>query len=125
MRQRIFVGLLVLALWWLTPLTPVVHAQSRVDIIARVGFVNTYSADTITPIQLTINGDDQDRSVVVEWVVTNDTGSHVTWQRTIELPAQSSKQLTFNSVIPGYARSIVARVRADNQIIASTALDVV
>ena len=123
MRQRIFVGLLVLALWWLTPLTPVVHAQSRVDIIARVGFVNTYSADTITPIQLTINGDDQDRSVVVEWVVTNDTGSHVTWQRTIELPAQSSKQLTFNSVIPGYARSIVARVRADNQIIASTMIN--
>ncbi|RLT22996.1 MAG: hypothetical protein DWI30_04645 [Chloroflexi bacterium] len=123
MRQRIFVGLLVLALWWLTPLTPVVHAQSRVDIIARVGFVNTYSVDAVTPIQLTISGDDQDRSVVVEWVITNDTGSHVTWQRAITLAAQSSKQLTFNSVIPGYARSIMARVRADNQIIASTMIN--
>jgi hypothetical protein len=123
MRQRIFVGLLMLTLWWLIPSAPIVHAQNRVDIIARVGFVNTYSVDAVTPIQLTINGDDQDRSVIVEWVITNDTGSHVTWQRTIALPAQSSKQLTFHSVIPGYARSIVARVRADNQIIASTMIN--
>jgi len=110
-------------LWWLIPSTLIVHAQSRIEISARVGFANTYSADTITPIQLTINGDNQDRSVVVEWVVTNDTGSHVTWQRAIELPAQSSKQLTFGSVIPGYARSIMARVRADDQVIASTMIN--
>jgi hypothetical protein len=100
-----------------------VHAQNRVDIIARVGFGNSYSVDAITPIQLTISGDNQDRSVVVEWVVTNDTGSHVTWQRDIALPAQSSKQVTFGSVIPGYARSIMARVRADDQIIASTMIN--
>ena len=123
MRQRLFVVLCALTLWWLVPPLQQVHAQDRVDIIARVGFANTYSAETITPIQLTINGDNQDRTVVVEWVVTNDTGSHVTWQRAIELPAQSSKQLTFASVIPGYARSIVARVRADAQIIASTMIN--
>jgi hypothetical protein len=123
MRHRIFVALLVLTLWWLIPSTLIVHAQSRIEISARVGFGNTYSADTITPIQLTINGDNQDRSVVVEWVVTNDTGNHVTWQRAIELPAQSSKQLTFGSVIPGYARSIMARVRADDQVIASTMIN--
>ena len=123
MRHRIFVVLLVLTLWWLTPIAPVVHAQSRVDISARVGFVNTYSVDAVTPVQLTITGDNQDRSVVVEWVITNDTGSHVTWQRAVTLPAQSSKQLTFGSVIPGYARSIVARVRTDDQIIASTMIN--
>ncbi len=123
MRQRLFVVLCVLTLWWLVPPLQQVYAQNRVDIIARVGFGNTYSADTLTPIQLTISGDNQDQSVVVEWVVTNDTGSHVTWQRAIELPAQSSKQLVFNSVIPGYARSIMARVRADNQVIASTMIN--
>lgn len=123
MRQRIFVVLCALTLWWLTPGLPRVYAQNRVDVIARVGFVNTYSAETITPVQLTITGDNQDRSVVVEWVVTNDTGSYITWQRAIELPAQSSKQLTFASVIPGYARSIMVRVRDDNQIIASTMIN--
>lgn len=123
MRHRIFVVLCALTLWWLTPVLPRVYAQNRIDIIARVGFANTYSAEAVTPIQLTINGDNQDRTVVVEWVITNDTGSHVTWQRTIELPAQTSKQLTFASVIPGYARSIMARVRADGQIVASTMIN--
>lgn len=123
MWQRIFVVLCVLMIGLFVPVTPQVHAQTRVDIVARVGFANTYSVDAITPIQLTINGDNQDRSVVVEWVISNDTGSHVTWQQAIALPAQSSKQLNFNSVMPGYARSIMARVRADDQIIASTMIN--
>ena len=102
-----------------------VHAQTsaRVDIAARVGFANTYAVARVTPVVLTVTGDSVDRNVRLEWAVTADRGTVVTWAHAITLPAQSQKQVEFTTIMPGYARSIVARVRDESGILSSTIIN--
>lgn len=117
-------------LWWclivsvFSTHTPLFAQQTtRITIDARVGFDNIYTVDAWTPVTLTVRGDDQDRVVTVEWLVNDDQGNRVIWSREISLPAQTTKELKTNVVMPGYARSIVARVQSDNRILASTLVD--
>lgn len=104
--------------------TPIFAQQStRVSIDARVGFDNMYTSDTWTPVILTIRGDDQDRTVRVEWLINDDQGNRIIWSRDLNLPAQTTKEIHTNIVMPGYARSIVARVQSDDRVLASTLVD--
>jgi hypothetical protein len=95
----------------------------RITIDARVGFDNQYVADNWTPITLTIRGDNQDRTVVIDWLVNDDNGNRIMWEREISLPAQTTKTIHTNLVLSGFARSIVARVKVDDRILASTLID--
>lgn len=106
-----------------TPIPSAAQQSNRITIDARVGFDNMYTADAWTPVTLTVRGDNQDRTVIVEWVVTDDQGSHVMWDRELNLPAQTTKEITTNLVMSGYARSIVARIQSDNRILASTLIN--
>ncbi len=100
------------------------QSADRVTIDAQVGFDQAYLAATWTPITLTIGGDTRNRRVNVEWVVTRDNAVNIDWQQELNLPAQSSKSITFTIVMPEFARNILARVRSDDgKIIASTIID--
>lgn len=103
----------------------VASAQSRttVDIDAQVGFANSYAVARLTPVVLTVTGDTRDRDVRLEWAVTANRGTTVTWYHDMTLPANSRKQVTFYTTMPGYARSIVARVRDAQGILRSTMID--
>ncbi len=104
--------------------TPLLAQQtSRVTIEARVGFDNIYTAEAWTPVTLTMRGDNQDRIVTVEWLINDDLGNRIIWTRELSLPAQTTKEIHTNVVMPGYARSIVARIQSDNRILASTLVD--
>lgn len=120
--------LLVLSLFLIASLllgyTPSYAQQSnRISIEARVGFDNLYVTDMWTPVTLIVRGDNQDRTVVVDWLINDDLGNRIMWEREISLPAQTTKELHANLVIPGFARSIVARVKVDDTILASTLID--
>lgn len=120
--------LLVLSLFFIASLllghSPSYAQQSnRISIEARVGFDNLYVTDLWTPVILTVRGDTQDRTVVIDWLVNDDLGKRIMWEREISLPAQTTKELHTNLVIPGFARSIVARVKVDDTILASTLID--
>jgi hypothetical protein len=99
------------------------NQSSRISIDARVGFDNLYVVDTWTPIILTVRGDNQDRTVVIDWLINDDLGNRVMWEREISLPAQTTKDIHTNLVIPGFARNIVARVKVDDRILASTLIN--
>jgi hypothetical protein len=96
---------------------------NRITIDASVGFDNVYVADNWTPITLTIRGDDQDRTVVIDWLINDDLGNRIMWEREMSLPAQTTKTIHTNLVLSGFARSIVARVKVDDRILASTLID--
>jgi hypothetical protein len=102
-----------------------VHAQTTagVDITAQVGFANSYAVMRLTPVVLTVTGDDVDRDVRLEWAITADRGTVVTWYHDITLPARSQKRIEFTTIMPGYARNIVARVRDSNGILRSTIIN--
>lgn len=101
------------------------HAQQadRITIDARVGFDNLYVVEHWTPVTLTISGDTQDRTVVIDWLVSDDLGNRIMWEREISLPAQTTKTIHTNLVLSGFARSIVARVKVDDRILASTLIN--
>lgn len=120
--------LLVFSLFFIASLllnhTPSYAQQSnRISIEARVGFDNLYVTDLWTPVTLTVRGDTQDRTVVIDWLVNDDLGKRIMWEREMSLPAQTTKEIHTNLVIPGFARSIVARVKVDDTILASTLID--
>lgn len=109
----------------IVPTTPTHAATSgrRITIDARVGYANTYFAESWTPVTLTIAGGDAPQPVRVEWVVTADAQPTITWQRDLVVdPAQPTVVDTV-MVLPSYARSIIVRVRADGDIVASTQID--
>ncbi|MFZ9857016.1 MAG: hypothetical protein ACO3F2_01605 [Roseiflexaceae bacterium] len=97
--------------------------RSRISIEARVGFDNFYVTNMWTPVTLILRGDTQDRTVVVDWLVNDDLGNRVMWEREINLPAQTTKELHINLVIPDFARNIVARIKVDENILASTLIN--
>lgn len=101
------------------------HAQQadRIAIDARVGFDNLYVVDSWTPVTLTVTGDSQDRTVIIDWLVSDDLGNRIMWEREISLPAQTTKTIHTNLVLSGFARSIVARVKVDDRILASTLIN--
>lgn len=101
------------------------HAQQadRIAIDARVGFDNLYVVDSWTPVTLTVTGDSQDRAVTIDWLVSDDLGNRIMWEREISLPAQTTKTIHTNLVLSGFARSIVARVKVDDRILASTLIN--
>lgn len=99
------------------------QTTTTLDIQAQVGFANTYAVAQLTPVVLTVIGDGIDRDVRLEWAVTADRGTNVTWYHDITLPARSRKQVSFTTIMPGYARSIVARVRDSQGILSSTIIN--
>lgn len=98
-------------------------APQRVIIDARVGFDNTYFADSWTPVTITIAGGTAPQDVRVEWVVTADSQPTITWQRDLRIDPATPTSIDTVMVLPSYARSIIARVRADGSVIASTQID--
>lgn len=125
MMKRLFawywlIGI-ICGLWSYTAV--VAQTTTAIDIQARVGFANTYAVAHLTPVVLTVVGDTVDRDVRLEWAVTADRGTVVTWYHDLTLPARSSKQVSFTTVMPGYARSIVARVRDAQGILRSTIIN--
>ena len=123
--KRFWIVWVICILTLMLPTQVPVHAQTtaRVDITARVGFANTYTVARVTPVVLTVTGDRIDRNVRLEWAVTADRGTVVTWSHDVTLPAQSQKQVEFTTIMPGYARSIVARVRDESGILSSTIIN--
>lgn len=126
MRQlcRMFIALIIITLSAIHPTLSSAQSSNRVTIDAIVGFENAFYADAFAPVRFIINGDSRDRTVTVEWVVTDDNGTAVAWKKDLNLPAQSRKTIDMTVVLPGYSRSIVARVRdSDGSIVASTMVD--
>ena len=122
-KSHLFLWLCILLSGFIYPHITYAQQSNRITIEARVGFDNVYTTDTWTPVTLTVRGDDQDRTVTVEWLVNDDLGNRILWSRDISLPAQTTKEIHTNVVMPGFARSIVARVQVDNRILASTLID--
>lgn len=119
-----FIALVIIAVSTLLPTPSAAQSSNRVTIDAIVGFENAFFADTFAPVRLVVNGDNRDRTVTIEWVVSDDNGTTVAWQKDLNLPAQSRKFVNATFVLPGYSRSIVARVRdSDGRIVASTMVD--
>lgn len=123
--KRLSVILLSCIMWSMMPWYQHVAAQTgnSVDISAQVGFANSYAVARLTPVVLTVTGDSVDRDVRLEWAVTADRGTVVTWYHDVTLPARSQKRIEFTTIMPGYARNIVARVRDTQGILRSTIIN--
>jgi len=118
------ITLVIIAISAIHPFPSSAQSNNRVTIDAIVGFENAFYADAFAPVRLVVNGDSRDRTVTIEWVVSDDNGTAVAWQKNLNLPAQSRKSIDATFVLPGYSRSIVARVRdSDGRIVASTMVD--
>jgi hypothetical protein len=61
--------------------------------------------------------------VTIEWVVTADSQPTITWRRALALQAGTPVTIDTVMVMPSSARSIIARVRSSEGIIASTQID--
>lgn len=120
----VFIALVTIAFSAVQPIPSAAQSTDRVTIDAIVGFENAFFADAFAPVRMVVNGDSRDRTVTIEWVVSDDNGTAVAWQKILNLPAQSRKSIDATFVLPGYSRSIVARVRdSDGRIVASTMVD--
>ena len=122
--MRLF-RMLIIAMVCLVVVPRVVAAQvtNRVSITTAVGFDNVYFADSWTPVRITIDDIPIDMPVTIEWVVTADSQPTITWQRALALQAGTPVTIDTVMVMPSSARSIIARVRSSEGIIASTQID--
>jgi len=122
--MRLF-RLLIIAIVCLVMVPRAVAAQvtNRVSITTAVGFDNVYFADSWTPVRITIDDIPIDMPVTIEWVVTADSQPTITWQRALALQAGTPVTIDTVMVMPSSARSIIARVRSSEGIIASTQID--
>lgn len=96
---------------------------NRVSITTAVGYDNVFFADSWTPVRITIDEIPVDMPVTIEWVVTADAQPTITWQRALALQAGTPVTIDTVMVMPSSARSIIARVRSTEGIIASTQID--
>ena len=105
------------------PATASAQTKHRVNISADVGYANMYFADSWTPVRITISDSPIAMPVTIEWVVTADARPVITWQRTLTLTPHTPHVIDTVLIMPSYARSIIARVRSSEGIIASTQID--
>lgn len=122
--MRLF-RIFIIAIICLVALPHHVAAQvtNRVSITTAVGYDNVFFADSWTPVRITIDEIPVDMPVTIEWVVTADAQPTITWQRALALKAGTPITIDTVMVMSSSARSIIARVRSTEGIIASTQID--
>ena len=123
MRLLRIVSIVLVSFCFVLPQSAAAQTVQRVGITTIVGYDNMYFADSWTPVRITISDSPIAMPVTIEWVVTADAQPTITWRRAVDLTPGTPLIIDTALVMPSYARSIIARVRSSEGIIASTQID--
>ncbi len=123
MRLLRIVGIALVSIFLLLPHPALAQTESRVAITTVVGYDNMYFGDSWTPVRITISDSPIAMPATIEWVVTADAQPTITWRRAVDLTPGTPLVIDTALIMPSYARSIIARVRSSEGIIASTQID--